>query len=110
MPVSPASEVTQLSAAYGEFHLVEELSFQVARREPYALCGAHGAGITSTLDVIEDRRTASVGTVRVLGDISADRRAVRFRTGIRLQESGFAADLTVAGASGNDRQQSRARV
>ncbi|MEV4715357.1 ATP-binding cassette domain-containing protein [Micromonospora sp. NPDC049374] len=110
MPVSPVIEVARLNAPYGDFHPVEELSFQVARPETYALRGANGVGKTSTLEVIEGRWMTLAGTVRVSGKISADRRAVRSRAGTRLQRSGFAADLTVAGASGNDRQQSRAGV
>jgi ABC-2 type transport system ATP-binding protein len=107
MLVSPVIEVAQLNATYGEFHPVEELSFQVARRELHALLATNGAGKTSTLEVIEGRRTASAGTVRVS---PADRRAPRPRMGMRRQESGFAAGLTVAGVSGDDRQQSRAGV
>ena len=110
MLVSPVIEVAQLNATYGEFHPVEELSFQVARRALHALLATNGAGMTSTLEVIEGRRMASAGTVRVFGKSPTDRRALRPRMGIRLQESGLAADLTVAGVSGNDRQQSRAGV
>ncbi|WP_440070031.1 ATP-binding cassette domain-containing protein [Streptosporangium sp. OZ121] len=114
MLVSPVIEVAQLNAAYGEFHAVEGLSFQVARRELHSLLATNGAGKTSTLEVIEGRRTASAGTVRVFGRaLRIGTRcvsALRPRMGMRPQESGFAADLTVAGVSGNGRQQSRAGV
>jgi ABC-2 type transport system ATP-binding protein len=96
MPGSPVIEVDQLNVTYGEFHAVKDLSFQVARGELYALLGTNGAGKTSTLEVIEGHRRASAGTVRVFGKSPTDRRAVRPRMGIMLQESGFAADLTVA--------------
>ncbi|WP_440105321.1 ATP-binding cassette domain-containing protein [Streptosporangium sp. H16] len=110
MLVSPFIEVAQLNATDGEFHPVEELSSQVARRQLHALLATNGAGKTSTLEIVEGRRTASAGTVRVFGKSPTDRRALRLRMGMRLQESGFAADLTVAGVSGNGRQQSRAGV
>ncbi|MEU4792499.1 ABC transporter ATP-binding protein [Micromonospora tulbaghiae] len=96
MPVNPVIEVDQLDVTYGEFHAVKDLSFQVARGELYALLGTNGAGKTSTLEVIEGHRTVSAGTVRVFGRSPTDRRAVRPRMGIMLQESGFAGDLTVA--------------
>lgn len=96
MPVRPVIEVDQLNVRYGAFHAVKDLSFQVERGELYALLGTNGAGKTSTLEVIEGHRTASTGTVRVFGKSPTDRRAVRPRMGIMLQESGFAADLTVA--------------
>ena len=96
MPVNPVIEVDQLNVTYGEFHAVKDLSFQVARGELYALLGTNGAGKTSTLEVIEGHRTVSAGTVRVFGRSPTDRRAVRPRMGIMLQESGFAGDLTVA--------------
>ncbi|GGM63474.1 multidrug ABC transporter ATP-binding protein [Micromonospora sonchi] len=95
MPVRPVIEVDQLNVTYGEFHAVKNLSFQVARGELYALLGTNGAGKTSTLEVIEGHRKASAGTVRVFGKSPTDRRAVRPRMGIMLQEGGFAADLTV---------------
>jgi ABC-2 type transport system ATP-binding protein len=95
MPVSPVIEVDQLNVSYGEFHAVKDLSFWVERGELYALLGTNGAGKTSTLEVIEGHRSASSGTVRVFGKSPTDRPEVRPRMGIMLQESGFAADLTV---------------
>lgn len=95
MSDSPVIEVDQLNARYGEFHAVKDLSFRVERGELYALLGTNGAGKTSTLEVVEGHRTALSGTVRVFGKSPTDRPDVRPRMGIMLQESGFAADLTV---------------
>lgn len=95
MPVNPVIEVDQLNVRYGDFHAVKDLSFQVERGELYALLGTNGAGKTSALEVIEGHRRASSGTVRVFGKSPMDRPEVRPRMGIMLQESGFAADLTV---------------
>lgn len=88
-------DVEHLDVRYGDFHAVEDLSFSVRRGELYALLGTNGAGKTSTLEVIEGHRPSSSGSVRILGEDPLNRRAVRPRTGIMLQESGFAADLGV---------------
>ncbi|WP_116952011.1 ABC transporter ATP-binding protein [Jiangella endophytica] len=95
MPASPVIEVERLNVTYGDFAAVRDLSFQVERGELYALLGTNGAGKTSTLEVVEGHRSATSGTVRVFGESPQDRRAVRPRTGIMLQESGFSPDLTV---------------
>ncbi|MFD7307090.1 ABC transporter ATP-binding protein [Promicromonospora sp. NPDC059942] len=96
MTTTPAIDIDRLNVTYGGFHAVKDLSFQVEQGELYALLGTNGAGKTSTLEVVEGHRRATSGTVRVLGKDPADRRAVRPRMGIMLQESGFSPDLTVA--------------
>ncbi|MBB4935449.1 ABC-2 type transport system ATP-binding protein [Lipingzhangella halophila] len=95
MPSTPVIDVDRLNLAYGDFHAVRDLSFQVEQGELYALLGTNGAGKTSTLETIEGHRAATSGTVRVFGHDPRDRRAVRPRMGIMLQESGFSPDLTV---------------
>lgn len=94
-PSKPVIEVDGLNVTYGDFHAVKDLSFHVDRGELYALLGTNGAGKTSALEVIEGHRKASSGTVRVFGRHPTDRRAVRPRMGIMLQEGGFSPDLTV---------------
>ncbi|KIH99568.1 ABC transporter ATPase [Streptomonospora alba] len=93
---TPVIDVERLNVEYGDFHAVKDLSFQVQRGELYALLGTNGAGKTSALETVEGHRAASSGTVRVFGQSPRDRAAVRPRTGIMLQESGFSPDLTVA--------------
>jgi ABC-2 type transport system ATP-binding protein len=95
MTDSPVIEVERLNVTYGDFTAVHDLSFEVQRGELYALLGTNGAGKTSTLEVVEGHRPATSGTVRLLGESPLDRRAVRPRMGIMLQESGFSRDLTV---------------
>jgi ABC-2 type transport system ATP-binding protein len=96
MSSSPVIWVDNLNVAYGDFRAVKNLSFQIEQGEIYALLGTNGAGKTSTLEVIEGHREASSGTVRVFGKDPTDRKAVRPKVGIMLQESGFAPDLTVS--------------
>ncbi|MFE7569559.1 ABC transporter ATP-binding protein [Streptomyces sp. NPDC057539] len=95
MSSTPVIDVDRLSVTYGGFQAVKQLSFQVERGEFYALLGTNGAGKTSTLEIIGGHRAATSGTVRVFGHRPSDRRAVRPRMGIMLQESGFSPDLTV---------------
>ncbi|MDP9848848.1 ABC transporter ATP-binding protein [Streptosporangium lutulentum] len=95
MSSTPVIDVERLNLTYGDFHAVKDLSFQVERGELYALLGTNGAGKTSTLEIIEGHRAATSGAVRVFGKSPRDRRAVRPRMGIMLQESGFSPDLTV---------------
>ena len=95
MNTTPVIDVEHLHLRYGDFTAVNDLSFQVQRGEFYALLGTNGAGKTSTLETIEGHREATSGTVRVFGADPRDRAAVRARTGIMLQESGFAPDLSV---------------
>jgi ABC-2 type transport system ATP-binding protein len=95
MPASPVVDVEGLTVTYGDFAAVRDVSFHVRPGELYALLGTNGAGKTSTLEVVEGHRPATSGTVRIFGRSPRDRRAVRARTGIMLQESGFSPDLTV---------------
>lgn len=96
----PVIAVDALNVVYGDFHAVKDLSFSVERGELYALLGTNGAGKTSALEVIEGHRRATSGSVRVFEESPTDRRAVRPRMGMMLQESGFADDLSVAESVG----------
>src|SRR6195952_71435 len=72
------------------FDAVRGVSLSVRRGELYALLGTNGAGKTSLMEVLEGLATPTSGTVRVLHrDPHKERRAVRPRVGIVLQESGF---------------------
>ena len=95
-----AIEVRGLHRSYGTgagaFEAVRGVDLSVEAGTITALLGTNGAGKTSTLEVVEGLAAASAGTVRVLGlDPVADRDAVRRRTAVLLQESGFSGDLTV---------------
>ncbi|RFS85334.1 ABC transporter ATP-binding protein [Actinomadura spongiicola] len=97
MHTDPSISVEGLRQRYGDFEAVAGISFEVAAGELFALLGTNGAGKTTTLETLEGHRAAHAGTVRVLGrDPHRERRAVRPRIGIMLQEGGFFADLTVA--------------
>jgi ABC-2 type transport system ATP-binding protein len=92
-------ETTDFSYRYGAgggFPAVSGLNLAVQRGELYALLGTNGAGKTTTLETIEGHRRPTSGRVSVLGGDPTDRRGIRPRVGIMLQDSGFAGDLTVA--------------
>ncbi|MEU7891825.1 ABC transporter ATP-binding protein [Nonomuraea sp. NPDC049152] len=90
-------QVNGLTKSYGDFQAVKGISFEAAPGEIFALLGRNGAGKTTTIEVLAGFQRADAGEVRVLGlDPGKDRRLVRRRTGIMLQEAGFFPDLTVA--------------
>src|SRR4051812_33784305 len=97
METNSAIRVDGLRQRYGDFEAVAGISFEVGEGELFALLGTNGAGKTTTLETLEGHRAAHEGTVRVLGhDPHRERREVRPRIGIMLQDGGFFADLTVA--------------
>ncbi|NNE72517.1 MAG: ATP-binding cassette domain-containing protein [Acidimicrobiales bacterium] len=77
----PMLEVRGLYAGYGDFDVLEDVSFSVADGEVFVLFGPNGAGKTTTLDVIAGLLPASRGTVELCGhnvtgaDVSALARA-----------------------------------
>jgi ABC-2 type transport system ATP-binding protein len=96
----PAIRVRGLRRTYGQgasaFEAVRGVDLDVPAGSITALLGTNGAGKTSTLEVIEGLAPATDGDVSVLGlHPIADRAAIRRRTGILLQRSGFSGDLTV---------------
>jgi ABC-2 type transport system ATP-binding protein len=98
-PSAPAVRVRGLRRTYGHgpsaYEAVRGVDLDVPTGSITALLGTNGAGKTSTLEVIEGLAPATDGDVRVLGrDPVADRAALRRRTGVLLQRSGFSGDLT----------------
>lgn len=97
---TPAVRVRGLRRTYGQGHSAYEavrgVDLDVPTGSITALLGTNGAGKTSTLEVLEGLAPATAGEVSVLGlDPIADRAAIRRRTGVLLQRSGFSGDLTV---------------
>jgi ABC-2 type transport system ATP-binding protein len=93
---NPVIQVEGLRCSYGDFEAVRGVDFDVAEGELFGLLGTNGAGKTTTMEAVEGLRKATGGVVRVLGaDPVAERRKIRPRIGIMLQDSGFPADLTV---------------
>jgi ABC-2 type transport system ATP-binding protein len=79
------------------FAAVRGVDLDVPAGSITALLGTNGAGKTSTVELLEGLARPHGGQIRVLGlDPWRDRAAVRRRTGVVLQASGFSGDLTVA--------------
>jgi ABC-2 type transport system ATP-binding protein len=78
------------------FDAVRGVSFSVRRGELFALLGTNGAGKTSTVELLEGLASPAQGQIRLFGehDPVRDRARVRPRTGVMLQEGGFAGELT----------------
>jgi ABC-2 type transport system ATP-binding protein len=89
-------DVNDLRKHYGPVRAVDGLSFRIEQGEVYALLGENGAGKSTTVEILEGHRTATSGTVDVLGvDPARAGRDFRDRIGIVLQSSGVEAEFTV---------------
>src|ERR1035437_5398646 len=90
MASGPAIEVSELRKSYGELEAVRGIEFSVQGGEIYGLLGPNGAGKTRSVEILEDYRDRSSGSVSVLGyDPQARPRELRRRVGIVLQSSGI---------------------
>ncbi|MFB9565969.1 ABC transporter ATP-binding protein [Saccharopolyspora hordei] len=92
---TPVISVRDLRCRYGQHEAVRGIDFEVQAGELFALLGTNGAGKTTTMETVEGHREPSSGVVRVFGRDPWQDRSIRRRTGIMLQEGGFAGDLTV---------------
>jgi ABC-2 type transport system ATP-binding protein len=81
-------ECEHLRKRYRSTVAVDDVSFTVQRGEIFGILGPNGAGKTTTVESLSGLRTPDSGRVRVLGlDPRRERRAVRLRVGVQLQES-----------------------
>ncbi|HHW82453.1 MAG TPA: ABC transporter ATP-binding protein [Actinomycetales bacterium] len=93
-------EATGVRRTYGKgataFEAVRGIDLSLRKGELLAILGVNGAGKTSLLEVLEGMAPATAGSIEVFGkDPHRQRAQVRPRTGIMLQDAGFAGDLTV---------------
>jgi ABC-2 type transport system ATP-binding protein len=88
--------VKGLTKRYGDIEAVRGIDLDVRRGEIFAFLGPNGAGKTTTVEILEGFRTASSGTVSVLGaDPARAGSEWRNRVGAVLQESQAEPGLTV---------------
>ncbi len=99
MSSTAAIEVQGLIKRYGPKSAVDGINLSVESGEIFALLGPNGAGKTTTVEILEGYRTASAGTVKVLGFDPATKGSAgqkwRNKIGIVLQSTSDAADLSV---------------
>ena len=81
--------VENLTVRYGDLVAVNDVSFVAPTGAVTVILGPNGAGKTSTIEVCEGFRTATSGTVRVLGlDPQSQHRELTQRMGVMLQGGG----------------------
>ena len=81
--------VENLTVRYGDLVAVNDVSFVAPTGSVTVILGPNGAGKTSTIEVCEGFRTATSGTVRVLGlDPQSQHRELTQRMGVMLQGGG----------------------
>ncbi len=90
-----AVEVEGLRCRYGDFEAVRAIDLRARQGELLAVLGTNGAGKITTVEVLEGRRRADEGRVRVLGqDPHNDRRNLAAHVGVVFQESALPDQLT----------------
>jgi ABC-2 type transport system ATP-binding protein len=78
-----AIEVDHLTKKFGELVAVNDISFNVARREIFGLLGPNGAGKTTLIRMMTTLTPPTSGTARIAGhDIRTDADGVRFAMGV----------------------------
>ncbi len=81
---------------YGNVVAVDGIDLAIRAGECFGLLGPNGAGKTTTVEILEGLNEPDAGTVRVLGrGWSQERRFLRERIGIQLQETQLSEKLTV---------------
>lgn len=89
-------EVEHLHKGYGTTVAVDDVSFSVRRGEIFGIIGRNGAGKTTTVECLSGLRIPDRGAVNILGyDPRHDRRPLRERVGVQLQESAFPPKIKV---------------
>src|SRR5688572_21089891 len=92
-----AIDVRGLKKSYGEVHALRGLDLTIERTgQIIGLLGPNGAGKTTFVEILEGLRTATAGTVSVLGlDPATASGALRARLGVQLQTTAFMNELNV---------------
>jgi ABC-2 type transport system ATP-binding protein len=93
----PVLHVAGLNRYFGQFHAVNNVSFDVARGEVFGLLGANGAGKTTTFRMLCGLLPASSGELRVAGqDLRTAPAEARRQIGYVAQKFALYGNLSVA--------------
>ncbi len=92
-----AIDVRALRKSYGPVHALRGIDLSIdGHGQIVGLLGPNGAGKTTLVEILEGLRTASSGTVAVLGlDPGHAPTELRARIGVQLQTTAFVPELTV---------------
>src|SRR5881227_57361 len=88
-------QVTNLVKTFGDFTVVNAISFDVRQGEIFAFLGPNGAGKTTTIQMLTTLLTPTSGSMTLDGlDPTARQHDVRRRFGIVFQDPSLDGDLT----------------
>jgi ABC-2 type transport system ATP-binding protein len=88
--------VKHLRKSYGSTVAVDDISFDVAQGEIFAILGPNGAGKTTAVETIVGLRRPDHGAISVLGiDPQQDAQALRQHIGVQLQQAAVPQRLKV---------------
>lgn len=90
-------DIANLIVKYNSFTAVDNLSFNVAKGEIFAIIGPNGSGKTSTAECITGLRKPAGGTIKVFG-LSPDthRKEILKKTGVQLQHAEYPPKIKVS--------------
>jgi len=96
LQTAPVLRVEGLHVYYGNFHAVQDVSFEVKPGEIFGFLGPNGAGKTSTLSAVEGLLKPKSGTISVAGyNVRQQPLQARANMGIQLQSTSFQPELTI---------------
>ena len=88
--------VQHLVKAFGDFHAVDDISFNVHRGEIFGFLGANGAGKTTAMHILTGLNQPTSGHATVAGfDVSTQYEQVKRHIGYMSQKFSLYEDLTV---------------
>ena len=89
-------QVQHLVKAFGDFHAVDDISFNVHRGEIFGFLGANGAGKTTAMHILTGLNQPTSGHATVAGfDVSTQYEQVKRHIGYMSQKFSLYEDLTV---------------
>ncbi len=91
--------VEDLRKTYGQRDAVQDVSFEVRRREIFGILGSNGAGKTTVVEILQGLRDRTSGRVSVLGlDPAREKNQLRRKIGSQLQSSALPERLRIVEA------------
>jgi ABC-2 type transport system ATP-binding protein len=95
-PMTNVITVKNLRKSYGSTVAVDDISFDVAQGEIFAILGPNGAGKTTAVETIVGLRRPDRGNISVLGiDPQQDAQGLRQHIGVQLQQAAVPQRLKV---------------
>jgi ABC-2 type transport system ATP-binding protein len=91
--------VENLRKTYGQTVAVNDVSFEVRRREIFGILGSNGAGKTTVVEILQGLRDRTSGRIEVLGrDPAKEKNQLRRSIGTQLQSSALPERLRIVEA------------